>query len=330
MRWTTVKNLLKLIALIASNNYYWNYQLLNKNNHSMSDYGSVKSHTTEVFAIVLQGPLLEEDDFTIETIKLYRKLFPLAIIILSTWHINKNRQAILSNLDVNYIENALPENPGIANINMQIQTTKSGLLLAKKLGAQFAIKTRTDQRIYHPSLYVYLLNLLNAYPLTEKSDVQKERLIGVSLGTFKFRMYGLSDMFLFGLIDDMLLYWNIPFDRRIDTIEERRNSGKTWREFATWRVCETYLCTEFLHKIGFKTKFTLEDSFNAFKKYFIVIDSQAIKLFWNKYTFNSDRYASFGMFDPQISFNDWLIIFNNPNNFDIDYSLIDQPINPAK
>jgi hypothetical protein len=97
-----------------------------------------------------------------------------------------------------------------------------------------------------------------------------------------------------------------------------------------WRVCETYLCTEYLHKIGFKTKFTLEDSFNTFNKYFIVIDSQAIKLFWNKYTLNTDRYSAFGFFDPEISFNDWLIIWNNPNNFDIDYSIIDQPITPVK
>jgi len=36
-------------------------------------------------AIVLQGPLKKEDDFTLETIKLYKKSFNEAIIILSTW-----------------------------------------------------------------------------------------------------------------------------------------------------------------------------------------------------------------------------------------------------
>ena len=171
-------------------------------------------------------------------------------------------------MGINYIENDKHDNPGLSNINMQIKTSKSGLLLAKKLGAQYAVKTRTDQRIYHPSMYAYLRNLLNLFPLKNKISAQHERLIGISLNTFKYRMYGLSDMFLFGQIDYMLLYWNIPFDPRIDESEEQSNACKTWKEFAKWRICETYLCTEFLSRIGHETKFTLTDSFDAFSKYF--------------------------------------------------------------
>ncbi|MDB0073771.1 WavE lipopolysaccharide synthesis family protein [Planktomarina temperata] len=330
MSWIDIKYLVKLIAAVVLGKKYWNYRFYPKRSQEISARGAFGSHNLETFSIVLQGPVLVNDNFTIETLRLYKKLFPLAHIILSTWSLTKSQKSILSDMSINYIENHKPDNPGISNINMQIQTSKSGLLLAKKLGAQYAVKTRTDQRIYHPSLYAYLRNLLNLFPLKNKVLAQHERLIGVSLNTFKYRMYGLSDMFLFGQIDDMLLYWNIPFDPRIDTSEEQSNAGNSWKEFAKWRVCETYLCTEFLDRVGHKTKFTLTDSFVALSEHFVVIDSESIKLFWNKYTLNADRYSAFGFFDPQVSFNDWLMMYENTENVSIDHSIIDQPISTER
>ncbi len=326
MRWIEVKNIIKLCVSVITGNKYFVYRLYSRKCSSTSTIGICNKKSIERFAIILQGSVLDEDYFTIETCKLYRQLFPDALVILSTWKISDVLKNNLSDISVHWIENEVPANPGISNINMQITTSKEGVLLAKRLGANYALKTRTDQRIYHPSLYAYLRNLLNLFPLKSQNALQRERLIGVSINTFKFRMYGLSDMFLFGQIDDMLLYWNIPLDPRYDTSEERRKAGKTWKESAMWRICEVYLCTEFLHNIDYKMKYTLTDSFNALSKHFIVIDSEAIKLFWNKYTFNADRYSQFGFFDPEISFNDWLMLYENIETIDIDHSIIDQPI----
>src|SRR3990167_11502815 len=36
-------------------------------------------------AIIIQGPIRREDNFTLETVKLYRKHSPAATVILSTW-----------------------------------------------------------------------------------------------------------------------------------------------------------------------------------------------------------------------------------------------------
>ena len=36
-------------------------------------------------AIIIQGPLLKKNNFTIETVKLYKKIFSNYLIILSTW-----------------------------------------------------------------------------------------------------------------------------------------------------------------------------------------------------------------------------------------------------
>lgn len=46
----------------------------------------VRSTTSKgELAIVLQGIVAIQDDCTLETVRLYKKIFPSAIIILSTW-----------------------------------------------------------------------------------------------------------------------------------------------------------------------------------------------------------------------------------------------------
>ena len=62
-----------------------------------SDY---MSHTGYKIAIVMQGPILKEDDFTFETLKLYSKIFSQHHIIFSTWedeelsHLNKIKSCL--------------------------------------------------------------------------------------------------------------------------------------------------------------------------------------------------------------------------------------------
>jgi hypothetical protein len=154
--------------------------------------------------------------------------------------------------------------------------------------------------------------------------------VAISLNTFKYRLYGVSDMFLYGHIDDMVRYFNIPLDTRKDSPEERSTASKTWRSFSTWRVCEVYLCTEFLKSIGYDIKFTLVDSFQVFRDHFVVIDQAAIKLYWHKYTLNVERYSDLDFFDPELSFNDWLILYHSIDNMIIDETILDQAISKTK
>jgi hypothetical protein len=143
-------------------------------------------------------------------------------------------------------------------------------------------------------------------------------------------MYGISDMFLYGYIDDMVRYWNIPLDARKDSPEERNNVGlNTWRTFSIWNVCEVYLCTQFLKNVGRNITYTFEDSLQVFKDHFVVIDQAAIKLYWRKYTINADRYEDFGFFDPELTFNDWLTLYHSIDNIIIDETILDQPISKA-
>ena len=87
------------------------------------------------------------------------------------------------------IKNKKPANFGIDNVNLHYVTSSAGMLAAQELGAEYALKTRTDQRIYHPSLDAYLFSLMEAFPLSGKIQKQRKRLIAISLNTFKYRMY---------------------------------------------------------------------------------------------------------------------------------------------
>lgn len=322
-----IKNLIILISKYVFGGCFWNYQLYKKYAGEQTNCGALKLASTSRFAIVIQGQIICDDDFTIETIKLYRHNFPDAILILSTWSVPNNTIETLEEYDVHIIQNKPPVNPGISNINLQIVTSGSGVLAAQQLGAQFVLKTRSDQRIYHPSLETYLFNILKHYPLSSDFPGQMSRLVGVSLGTFKFRLYGVSDMFLYGHIDDMVKYWNAPLDLRTDAPDERKNTGDyTWRKTSQRRICEVYLCTEFLKSIGRTFTFTLTDSFHVFRDHFVVIDQAAIKLYWHKYTVNTDRYTDLGLFDPELTFNDWLVLYDSFDNLNIDEAILDHPV----
>jgi hypothetical protein len=320
------RSFIKLIVKYVIGDFFLNYRLFRKKNPISIDESVFRINDENLFAIILQGPLIEESNFTMETLRLYKLYFPNAVLILSTWNLKKNVFDIIRSLKVHIIQNSKPENNGISNVNLQIITTRSGIKFAQKLGAKYVLKTRTDQRIYHPSLKDYLFSLSKAFPLKKKSGIQKERIIGISLNTFKFRLYGLSDHFLFGHIDDLNLYFDVKLDDRIISPNDLSSSINTWLEFSKYCMCEVYFCTNFLKKNGHILNYTLIDSFEAIRNHFLIIDQCAIKLYWHKYTLDYDRYNHYGFIEPEISFNDWLLLYNNTEMIQIDESILEKNI----
>ena len=100
-------------------------------------------------AIIIQGPLLRTNNFTIETIKLYKQIFRGAKLILSTWE-DENQETIdeAKTHGVEVIVNKFPNKSGPFNVNYQLKSTMGGLFAAYELGYECSIKTRTDQRLY--------------------------------------------------------------------------------------------------------------------------------------------------------------------------------------
>jgi hypothetical protein len=316
------KAILKILLGLLRGEKYYAYSFYQSTQKTARNTECFSLLENNKLAIVVQGPYSEKENFTLETLRIYRRNFPESVIILSTWTVPECDESALKQIDVKVILNERPIYSGVSNVNLQIVSTKLGMLLAKELGANHALKTRTDQRIYNPNFYAYLTSLLYAFPLANACSDQYSRLIACSLNTFKLRMYGISDMFLFGHIEDMVRYWDVPFDdRNSDGIENK----KTWREHASLQLSEVYFCTTYLRSIGKDVKFTLKSSLSAIAENFIVIDQHSISLFWNKYTYDENRYDH-GFYNSQLTFNDWLILDSCQGNIVYDEKRLDLKI----
>ena len=247
----------------------------------------IKSGSIDVFyqhtdvAIIVQGPIVSDNSFTYETLKLYRVKYPKIKIIFSTW-VGQNREAIelIKKLNINVIESEIPAVKGNLNINLQLVSTISGLYEAngdKKI--KYILKTRSDQRIYYRCDF---LNFFKEKILHSLSDVEglKAKLLICNLNTYRDRLYGVSDMFMFGFKEDMNLYWNIPLEEK-----NVSNSSATlsFDKFICASVGEGYLVNNFFRSVNFIPEWTIRDSDFFFEKYFVIVSKEQIDIFWNKY-----------------------------------------------
>jgi hypothetical protein len=271
-----------------------------------------KSIAKSLTAIVLQGPVLKEHDFTYETVLFYAGNFKDSIIVVSTW-VDEDESVLnrLKEAGAVIVLNQKPEAAGISNINYQITTSINGILKAKELGAEYVMKTRTDQRIYGLNVIDYFLNLIQLYPL-KNINVQKERLIVPNINTFLYRLYGISDMLMFGNIEDMILYWNADYDKRI--IIKENTYGFDIKSFGELRVCEIYLCTEFIKKTGKEIGWNFHSSWDVFANNFCIVDYHSIDLYWPKYFPHNEirnRYYSANNTHQLLTFSDWVSLYQS-------------------
>jgi hypothetical protein len=272
----------------------------------------------DIISIVMQGPIIKKNNFTYETLKLYKSNFPNSIVIFSTWEgINSSDANIIRDLGVDLILNKYPKAFGPGNINLQIVSTSVAIKQAKDLGAKYVLKCRSDQRIYNKNIFKYLLSLLDQFPVKFDSNfIQKKRIIGASMNTFKYRMYGMTDMLNFGQIDDMLNYWDANLDTRENIKEEITKSHIHPYDFAKYNVCEVYLTTLFLKKNGVDINWTLDDSLEKYAKHFCIINQETLDLYWGKYTSLEYRWKEYGNetnYFEELTFNDWLLLYQKYN-----------------
>lgn len=278
--------------------------------HTFSD--EVKE--TALIAIVIQGAIVKRNDFTLNTVKLYKKHFSNAIIIVTTWEDEAAadlKKIALAGAEI--VVSTKPTFSGFNNINYQIITTAAGVNHAIAKGCTYIYKTRADQRMYAPNINEYLVALLQKFSVKDNT-LQLGRLIALSLNTFKYRVYGISDMFMFGYASDMEKYWNCELDTRNLTITDFY--GMSTFDFAKNRTCEVYLFTNYLNKLGIAYDWTLENSFQLIADYFIVIDKESVDLFWPKYTRKEYRWISYDSvkMHQEINFREWFILYSALSN----------------
>lgn len=268
--------------------------------------------------IVIQGPVKKEDNFTLETLKIYKKNFNNGEkLILSTWE-NEDKSIIddIKNNGIYVVQSQTPVECGRGNINFQIISTQNGIKKADELGCQYILKTRTDQRMYAANISRYLINLLKLFPVN--NEKLNSRIIALSFNSFIYRFYGVSDMFQFGNIQDIKKYWNIPLDKFDPKILQNISFLEYFKKYSS----ETYIVTNFLRNIGKKPVFTIEDSLSIYRDIFLFIDKEQIDFYWPKYTNKDSRWRIFEKnIYTEISFNSWLTLYLGQCNKPIDKNL---------
>lgn len=248
-------------------------------------------------AIVIQGPIVYEEDFTLETIKIYKKHYPNVKIILSTWETeNKEYLMLIEKLDVTVIANKFPEDPGFQNLNLQTTSTINGLRKAKEDGAEYVIKSRTDNRFYAPDVLEFLYTIIEKYSI-DMELTPRNRLVAISYISKKFIPYFVPDLFMFGHIDDMILYWGLAPDNRKISNEDIK---KETIESIIKKSNSVHYAKQYLTKVGFRTELSLTQSNKAWKDYFCVIDKEMIDFYWYQKSPSIDKHGrAYSYKDPK-------------------------------
>ncbi len=268
----------------------------------------------EKIAIIIQGPIQEKFDFLKNTLEIYKKIFKNSIIIISTWK-SEDIEKIntLKDENIYILFNDEPEKSQ-SNIDHQIFSTNIALKFAINHNAKYSIKTRADVRLNKSNLETFFISLIKTFPVKSNSLI-KSRIVVPSLITFKFRIFSLSDIVMFGETNDLLQYFDIELFR--DGLKKFDLDEKKLLKNETPVVAEIFLCARFINKLDNSISWNLESWWDSLKNYFCIIDNSSLDLFWHKYDWNYEyRYIRTysDKFARAVDFQDWLSLYNNSKN----------------
>lgn len=294
---------------------YSNYKLTPKKTSSYIPSRIKTDSKPGELAIVLQGIVSTKDDFTLESVRLYKKIFPGAIIIISTWE--NTAKKVLLELEkegcVIVLSKAF-EPCGFCNVNYQICTSLSGVRKAKELGAKYTLKNRSDLRIYKEFSFEYLKSLVECFPVSGNDIPLNGRIITLSGAKGQlFAPYWLQDFIYFGFTDDLFSFFDLPYDERpipsgLDYFKKAFHSW-TCEDMCVANVPEVYLTVCFLGKYMSVDR-TVSSYWNILKRYFIIVNPDALKVLWNKY----EHSLEVGCMDDKsrnINLNEFINIYYN-------------------
>lgn len=294
-------------------------------------------------AIVSQGPIDYKDDFTLETLYLYRRLYPNVMIVVSSWQgeVTDEFRWRAGSIGVEILENRKPDHKGVYNLFMQITSTREGIKhVARDPRVRYVLKTRNDQRYNHPEFLNYLKNLIRQYPAGGKLADSRLIYTGYSASMFSFP-FRLTDFMLFGTTEMQLEYWGEDLDalRDFDMEDVER--------FAFIKMCreetdnrnrvlqmnkerrkeyggdfggdpEIMLAGRFYEKHYLKRMFTAEDDqllhyWNWLRDYVVIADEKSMLWIWDKYEY---RYMDKNSNESEGDLNHftWLDLYLNGIN----------------
>lgn len=274
--------------------YFLSYQLRPKESSKIVSMEE-ESHPISDTAIVIQGPIVTEEDFTMNTIELYRKIFPGVRVIVSCWE-DDDTSTIepLVRGGVICIKNKKPEEPGFCNLNLQISSTMAGLRMAEGLGMKYVLKSRSDMRLYKVGSLDFMRNIIENHPICDEGLKLKKRIVTADfrcLGT-QYWPFFIGDQWSFGLTEDMLRYWDMTpcgeggYDAYI--LQRKDKDGRrlfSRKERTSKRLlAEGNIVLDFISRqTEKKPDITVEEYWEFVRKYVTVIDRRLVDFYWFKY-----------------------------------------------
>lgn len=289
--------------------------------------------------IVMQGPLFVGDHFELETVRIYRRLFPSAKIIISTWEGENENEIKLLRAEPNccVIQSTLPPEPGILHRNYQCASALAGIKKAKELGCKYAAKTRGDIRIYEKGALRFMVHLIDNFPCRGNEFKQNKRLIAYDVATpetsLLYYPYWITDIFMFGDIDDMEFYWNSDPVGRSDMQKKQvdkliRTKNYTWKKRALEKLHnEIYIAMNYLQRrTGKSPEYTVKKYWEILDNYFIIISKSLLDIYFYKHEYwrynEALDYGTYFRGDSQeelATYNFNLVSWFNLYNHDMPY-----------
>lgn len=265
------------------------YRLIPKYSKSVMDDRLITVASNEKYGIIIQGQLIKKNDFTKETVRVYKKLFPMATIIISTW-IGED-ESLLNELREEgciVILNTPPKPMGLCHVNYQIVSTLEGLKKAKELGLKYCLKNRSDLRLNYKYSLEYLTSLLDIFKVRGNDIPLKGRIISLNgIPGQMFFPYWIQDYVYFGFTEDLLNLFDIALDER-----NQHNSGighlgygdiKNGKDFYNHISPEMYVAISFFRKFVDISSLSVKDSWRYIKDYFLIVNFEDLNVVWDKY-----------------------------------------------
>lgn len=305
------------------------------NENLLNDYSNI--------AIIMQGPLILENHFTLNTLKFYRKIYPKCKIIVSTWD-NENSEEVtrIEEIGVIVLRNTRPINTGLGNMNFQILSTRNGIKKAEELGVQYILKTRTDQRINKCNVLDFFESLTETFPVLENKK-QKKRIIAFqgTVGGTMFVPYFIADFLYYGHIDDLKQLFAIPLDDmnlskddRLKWLQEIKRKNPTIQEYYNLTAPEIMIMKNYVKTyISSNYKDTVEDYWKFVRDYLVTVSWDDIGLFWPKYnrydesTFFrivSRKDNRYNYYQYTWTFNNWLMLYTDKLQYKLKFEMYSQ------
>lgn len=260
-------------------------------------------------AVVLQGPVRHEDDFTLETVRYYAKTMPDCLLIVAGWQDESPaRIRAWEEAGAQFVCARLPERIRLGSGEWQIRSTLAGLQRAQEAGSAFALVTRTDARIYGYHVIDFLAGLLRTFPLSSNA-FQQQRIVILDDETRLLEPNHLSVTMTFGRLGDLEAFWSAPVTCDEKAGEQFSAVGELEGDSALGR----HLCECHLERIGYPLERSVENWWKSLRELFIVVDRTAIDYFCLS-SLGGGRYPvpDHDRTEASCSFREWVSLYAFP------------------